>query len=214
MSLSAYLTVIVANLLGALSPGPDIILILRTATRSRRHAVAAAFGIQVGVLMWVSLTVLGAAALLTAFPEILDAVQIVGGGWLIWMGQGLVRSGWENRTSPPVGLAEAAAALGTVRHTFVQGLTTNLSNPKIVLFLAALVAPLLPAHPSVGTSVALILGLAWSSLALFSVLSFVVSTRAVRRKMLVATPFIDLSAGLFFLAAGAVLVVRGVTALV
>ena len=74
MSLSAYLTVIVANLLGALSPGPDIILILRTATRSRRHAVAAAFGIQVGVLMWVSLTVLGAAALLTAFPEILDAV--------------------------------------------------------------------------------------------------------------------------------------------
>lgn len=166
--------------------------------------------------MWVSLTVLGAAALLTAFPEILDAVQIVGGGWLLWMGQGLVRSGWENRTSPPVGLAEAAAALGTVHHTFVQGgLTTNLSNPKIVLFLAALVAPLLPAHPSVGTSVALILGgLAWSSLALFLVLSFVVSTRAVRRKMLVATPFIDLGAGLFFLAAGAVLVVRGVTALV
>src|SRR5699024_12294792 len=49
VSLSSLATIVVLNLLGALSPGPDTILITRLATKSRRHAIAAVTGIQVGV---------------------------------------------------------------------------------------------------------------------------------------------------------------------
>ncbi len=210
MTLSAYFTVILANLVGALSPGPDIILVTRMATRSRRHAVAAALGIQVGVLMWCSLTVFGAAALLTAFPEILGFVQMIGGAWLVRMGIKMVRGGLITRKYPPATLEEAEKSLGRLRHSFTLGLTTNLSNPKIVLFLAALVAPMLPAHPSAGTAIALILGLSLSSLALFLLLSMLISTERVRRRMLAWGPNIDIAAGAFFIIAGLGLVFNGV----
>lgn len=209
MSLSAFSTIIVANLIAAISPGPDLILITRIATKSRRHAVAAVLGIQIGVIMWCSLTVLGAAALLRTFPSILGLIQLVGGTWLVWLGWNMLRTGWAARTSPAVDLESAEASVGRLRHAFMQGLTTNLSNPKIVLFLAALVAPLLPEHPSLGIALLLIASLALSSLVLFLVLSFVISTNKIRRRMLAAGPWVDIGAGLFFIAAGATMVVSG-----
>lgn len=56
-------TIVGLNLVGAAAPGPDIVLITRTATKSRRHGWATAAGIQTGVLLWCTLTVFGFAAL-------------------------------------------------------------------------------------------------------------------------------------------------------
>ncbi|WIM67140.1 LysE family translocator [Corynebacterium breve] len=204
---------VLLNLAGAASPGPDIVLITRTAVRSRKHALATTLGIQVGVLMWCTLTVVGAAALLNAFPTILEFVQIIGGGWITWMGISMLRSGWAERDNPPVDTDEAEARLGSTRSSFWKGLITNLSNPKIVLFLAALVAPLLPPSPSVSTAVIVILALWLTSMALQVGIVLVVSTNAVREKMLRAGPYIDMGAGLFFLVAGVSLIVRGIVGL-
>ncbi|HZK31652.1 MAG TPA: LysE family transporter, partial [Corynebacterium sp.] len=137
--------------------------------------------------------------------------QVLGGAWLLWMGRGMLGSGWRNRTSPPVDLEEAESRLGTVGQAFRQGLTTNLANPKIVLFLAALIAPLLPRSPSLGVAVVVILALAWSALALHLTLSLVISTKAVRRRLLRAGPWIDICSGVFFLVAGVVLIFTGGT---
>lgn len=209
MSLSSLATIVVLNLLGAASPGPDVILITRLATKSRKHAIAAVTGIQVGVLMWTTLTVLGAAALLTAFPQLLGLVQLLGGSWLVYMGYSTFKAGWESRNAVPMSLAEQEASLGSVGHAFRTGLATNLSNPKIVLFLSALIAPLLPANPSIGVAITLVLAMSLSCYAMFVVISMVVSTKAVRRKLLAAGPWIDIAAGAFFMVAGLALVVTG-----
>lgn len=213
MTLSAYLTVIVANLIGAISPGPDTILVTRMATRSRRHAVAASTGIQVGLWFWVSLTVFGAAAFLMRFPHTLSWVQIIGGLWLLRMGVLMARGGWMMRKYPPTDLEELEAQSGTLTEAFTKGLTTNLSNPKAVLFFSALIAPMLPADPSLGTALALIAGLCLSAYVLFLVISVTVSTDRVRRRLLRATPWIDVAAGTFFMCAGAALIVAGVMSL-
>ncbi len=205
--------IIVVNLVGAASPGPDIILITRTATRSRRHALATVAGIQVGVLMWCTLTVLGAAALLTAFPWVLEFVQIIGGAWLMYLGASSVRGGLIERNNPPRDTSEAEARLGRLRHSFAKGLTTNLSNPKIVLFLAALVAPLLPPNPSWAVSMIVIVALWIPSMLLQAGLATLVSTHAVRNRLLRAGPYIDIAAGVFFVIAAVVLVWRGVVGL-
>ena len=107
---------------------------------------------------------------------------------------------------------EAAARLGSVGKVFRTGLATNLSNPKIVLFLAAMVAPLLPPHPPVWVSVALVLSLSLSSYLLFVFLSTVISTRAIRRRLLTAGPWIDIASGVFFVVAGCALVWAGIQA--
>lgn len=201
------------NLLGAASPGPDIILVTRTGTRSRTHAWATTLGTQTGVLLWCTLTVIGATALLNAFPWALEAVQVLGGAFLAWMGIGNVRSGWAERRKPPPNTVEAARRLGTPRASYIRGLTTNLANPKIVLGLSAMIAPLLPAHPSALTAVVVILALWLSSFALFAAYTQVISTERVRRRMLGAGPFIDIGAGCFFFVVGVVLFLRGALAL-
>lgn len=214
MTPAALGSLVLLNLVGAASPGPDVILITRQATRSRRHALATILGIHIGVLMWVSITVLGAAALLTAFPQAVDLVQIIGGAWLVWMGQNLLRGGLRDRNNPPADIAESVARLGTLGQSFRKGLATNLANPKIVLFLAALVAPALPPNPSPLTAVTVILTLSASSFVLFSVMATLVSTNAVRTRLLRLGWLIDALAGAFFIIAGCVLVVRGILGLV
>ncbi len=203
-------SLILLNLAGAASPGPDIMLVTRMATRSRRHALATTAGIQLGVIFWCTLTVLGAAALLNAFPAVLGLVQVLGGGWLMWMGRGMLVGGWRERVSPPLNIESAAARLGSLRATFWQGLTTNLSNPKIVLFLSAMIAPLLPREPGLGLAVLVVAVLSISSMLLQVSMAVLISTPAMRQKLLRAGPWIDIGAGLFFLVAGAVLVVNGV----
>lgn len=213
MSLADLAALALLNLIGAASPGPDVILVTRQATRSRKHAIASVLGIHVGVLLWCSLTVFGATALLTAFPAILEIVQVIGGAWLIYMGQGMIRGGWADRFHQPVDLQEAETRLGTLGQSFRKGVATNLANPKIVLFLAALIAPLLPASPSLGTALIVIGALAAGSFTLFMVMSVFISTTAVRNRLLRLGWLIDVVAGLFFLVVGIVLIVRGLTGL-
>lgn len=205
--------IVLLNLAGAATPGPDIVLLTRLATRSRRHAIAATLGIYVGAFFWITLTVLGAAAVLTAFPWLLELIQVAGGSWIMFMGYTTARQGWRDRANPPLDLDDAEERLGTTRDSFIKGLTTNLSNPKIVLFLAALVAPLLPPSPSIGTAAIVIFALWFTAFLLFISFSLVVSTNRVRRRLFSAGPYIDMGAGGFFIAAGTFLVVRGIVGL-
>ena len=202
------------NLVGAAAPGPDLVLLMRTATRSRRHAWAANLGIHTGAALWFALTVFGAAALLNAVPQAVSAVQVVGGAVLVWMGAVNLRGGLRDRDDPPAGLDEAVQRLGSVRSSYLRGLLTNLSNPKIVVALAAMIAPMLPASPSLATALVVLAALWLSSFALFGLIAQVTSAERLRRTFLLAGPYIDIAAGAFFIIVGTALVGRGLIGVV
>lgn len=202
------------NLVGAAAPGPDLVLLMRTATRSRRHAWAANLGIHTGAALWFALTVFGAAALLNAVPQAVSAVQVVGGAVLVWMGAVNLRGGLRDRDDPPAGLDEAVQRFGSVRSSYLRGLLTNLSNPKIVVALAAMIAPMLPASPSLATALVVLAALWLSSFVLFGLIAQVTSAERLRRTFLLAGPYIDIAAGAFFIIVGAALVGRGLIGVV
>lgn len=202
------------NLVGAAAPGPDLVLLMRTATRSRRHAWAANLGIHTGAALWFALTVFGAAALLNAVPQAVSAVQVVGGAVLVWMGAVNLRGGLRDRHDPPADLDEAVQRLGSVRSSYLRGLLTNLSNPKIVVALAAMIAPMLPTSPSLATALVVLAALWLSSFALFGLIAQVTSAERLRRTFLLAGPYIDIAAGAFFIIVGTALVGRGLIGVV
>ena len=133
MNWAGFAAMLGIHVVGMTSPGPDIFLILRMATRSRKHALAAVAGIVTGSTVWVTLTVVGVAAVLSTHPTLMGVIQLLGGAYLTYMGArmllGAVRGIRELNAggSPAVG----AAALGSLGGAFRQGLLTNLSNPKI-----------------------------------------------------------------------------------
>ena len=118
------------------TPGPDLLLLTRMATRSRRHALASVSGISTGLVLWVSLTVFGAAALLISYPVLESVIKLVGGVWLVWMGRGMIlaaRAQFRDRMNADI---DVDTIFGTPWKSYQQGLFTNLSNPKVVLYFA------------------------------------------------------------------------------
>ncbi|WP_295628123.1 LysE family translocator [uncultured Corynebacterium sp.] len=215
MNWAAFAAMLGIHVVGMTSPGPDIFLILRMATRSRRHALAAVAGIVTGVTVWVTLTVVGVAAVLATRPTLMGAIQLLGGAYLSYMGARMllgalagireVRAGG----AAPVG----AAALGSLGSAYRRGLLTNLSNPKIVLFFAAVLSQFMPVGAPMWVQLVYIAALVFSSLLWFGFIAVTVSTDVVVRRLVSAGPWIDLVAGLAFIALGLTFVWQGVATL-
>ena len=192
------------------TPGPDLLLLTRMATRSRRHALASVTGISTGLVLWVSLTVFGAAALLIAYPVLESVIKLVGG---VWLGRGMIlaaRAQFRDRMNADI---DVNTIFGTPWKSYQQGLFTNLSNPKVVLYFAAIIAPLMPAHPTMGDAVLIVLSIVASTFLGFSTLAFLLSTKAMRKRFVSAGPYIDMGSGIFFVIAGASLAINGIATL-
>jgi threonine/homoserine/homoserine lactone efflux protein len=118
--------------LAYLIPGPDMAVILRSATRGRRAGVAAATGAQLGLCVHMLLAVVGLSFVLARHPDVLTAIRVLGGAYLLYLGGRLILP--TLRRSKDVSAPPEEVSL---RSAFGQGLFTNLLNPKAVLFFAA-----------------------------------------------------------------------------
>jgi threonine/homoserine/homoserine lactone efflux protein len=126
------------------SPGPDFALTVRnTLARGRRAGLGTAAGVVAGQLVWEAATVAGLAALLIASRPAFLALRLIGAAYLVWLGLEALRAAW--RGAP----LRVRHARGTT--PLVQGLASNLGNPKMAVFFTSLL-------PQFGTSFAELAG--------------------------------------------------------
>ena len=128
--------------LGALGiillPGPNSLYVLSVATvRGVRAGYQGACGVFVGDSILLSLTALGAAGLLRAYPALFIAVKYAGAAYLTWVGLNLLRTAvgkWFSRggNESPV---SADAGQSHLQNPFKRALFVSLLNPKAILFL-------------------------------------------------------------------------------
>jgi threonine/homoserine/homoserine lactone efflux protein len=156
--MTAFLVIAVVVIV---SPGPDFALTVRnTVARGRTAGLATGAGVVSGQLVWACAAAAGVAALLVASRPAFLALRLVGAAYLIYLGvQALL-----------------AALHGTRAHSsserggspYVQGLVSNLGNPKMAIFFTSLL-------PQFGESFAVLLAhaLLFSSMTLMW-LAFVV----------------------------------------
>lgn len=162
--LAAFAGIIV---LGQFSPGPDMVLLTRTALREGSKAgVQMAVGITVGLVVHSTIAIGGVAVAFERLPMLRMVLQYVAAAYLLWLARGLVLSAWRFHRHD----RQPAPAVGANSHTpFIRGLLCNLFNPKVPLFLAAVCAPFLAGHdhpawwPAAIGSIVVILGIGlWS----------------------------------------------------
>ncbi|MFC7331059.1 LysE family translocator [Marinactinospora rubrisoli] len=150
-----------------LVPGPDMAVVTRSALAAgRAAALRTAGGVVLGLLTWGLLAVVGLAALLAASAEAFLVAKILGAGYLICLGAYTL---WQSRRGAPVPATSSDDPARNVGDPWLSGLTTNVLNPKIAVFYAAvlptLAPPTMPVHWSL-TLLVLIhaaLTLAWLS---------------------------------------------------
>ena len=199
------------------SPGPDVVQIIRLGARSTRAAVWAAIGSTTGLVVWTVASLAGLSALISATPQILVALQVLGGAYLLWMAYTSISSGvaerrasatvvgTEHRAPQPRGFSpDGIIKAGTA---YRMGLVCDLSNPKVVIFFGAIFANFI--DPGMGLGANALVG---SVLILESFLIFVgvaLSTRAVSKWMARHSSMVDIVSGVIFLLLGLVILIEG-----
>lgn len=157
MTFGSILTLLGVWVAAIISPGPDVVQITRQGARSKRAGVWAALGVMTGNTGWILASLLGLSALLTARPALLAWLQLIGGAYLTYLGVSSIRGGLATRRQSaravhadvPSGSRDSVTpevppkrtdADPTAGQAWRAGFTTNLANPKAVLFFGAVFA--------------------------------------------------------------------------
>jgi threonine/homoserine/homoserine lactone efflux protein len=116
-----------AALILALTPGPGMLYVLgRTLHGGQREGVLSALGTLVGGSVHVVAAAFGLSAVLATSALAFAIVRYAGAAYLIYLGISMIRS-----RNMKVEVAEEA---GTSHRQFLQGITTEVLNPKTALF--------------------------------------------------------------------------------
>ena len=119
-----------------LTPGADMMFALGQGLRSGRAGVMAALGVSAGGMIHALAAGLGLAALVAAYPAAYEIIRWAGVAYLLWLALQALRGDGASRASRPV------------PNAFRQGLIVNVLNPKVGIFMLALVPQFVdPARP-------------------------------------------------------------------
>jgi threonine/homoserine/homoserine lactone efflux protein len=147
------LTFAAVILLGAMSPGPDFVLVVRRAAVSGRWpGTLTALGVAAGVSFWAVAAATGVAALVALSEIGYAVVRLAGAGYLLFLG---IRALLAARRAGSVRIEPAGRARAGAWQCFRQGLVCNLFNPKAAVFFVALLPQFRPSGSGVGQTLAL-----------------------------------------------------------
>ena len=140
--LLVYVGIVVAIVL---LPGPDTAVVTKNALiHGREAALGSAIGANVGVSVWTLATALGVAAILRSSATVYDALKLVGAMYLVWIG---ARTLWDSRKGRGEGGGIAAPRRAIDgRGGFMQGLFSDLANPKVGIFFTSLLPQFVSPH--------------------------------------------------------------------
>jgi len=128
-----FFAFLIAGIALNLVPGQDTLYIVgRSLAQGRKAGLVSVLGVGSGCLVHITAAALGLYALLALCPIAFEAVVVLGGLYLIWLGI----STWMRRKRARPGVVPAARP-ESLWQVYRQGLLTNLLNPKIALFFLA-----------------------------------------------------------------------------
>ena len=138
MQLVELLAFGVTMAVGQLTPGPDMLLILKnTLNHGLQRGLVTIAGICTGVVVHVAAVYTGVALLVANSPNLFRWIQWFGAGYLLWVAWQLVRpataSSGERSDVDPKSRSLAKA--------YWEGLVTNLTNVKVMVLFTSLLAP-------------------------------------------------------------------------
>ncbi len=150
---------VAASLALIVTPGQDMLYVVsRSLAQGRLAGVCSALGVSLGILVHTALAALGVGALLHAVPSLFLALRIAGAAYLVYLGVRMLACA--PRMVP--GYRARAPLLTVVR----EGIVSNVSNPKIVLFFVAFLPQFVEPSSPHATRDLVFLGALYAALAL------------------------------------------------
>lgn len=141
MEFPAYLTFVIVSAAQSASPGPSTLFIVNNAIVHGWHrALGALSGDLVAIAMLATFSVVGLGALLETYPAAFLGLRLAGAAYIIWFGWTFLRPARHQAGA----MATETALAQSGRKLWLQSFGVGISNPKAVLFFAALFPQFLP----------------------------------------------------------------------
>jgi homoserine/homoserine lactone efflux protein len=155
MSLQTFLLYLAAWTLAALTPGPAVLCSMAQSVRyGFRSSLAGIAGIQSGNVLFFVCIAFGLGTLLAKATTAFTILRVAGAIYLLYLGTRIIISSFRR---PAVNEAAPAAALPAHRSLFLQGLLVQITNPKALLFVTALLPQFIDPHRPVIPQLAIFL---------------------------------------------------------
>ncbi|OUY05547.1 LysE family translocator [Acinetobacter populi] len=134
------MSIAMALILGAMSPGPSFICVAQNSiAKSRKHGLVTALGTGTGAAILGLLAVLGLQAFLLAVPSAYMLLKFMGGLYLLWLAYKILK-----HAKSPLNVEQTHTIQTHYWTTYRSGLLTQLSNPKTAIVMAGIFTALLP----------------------------------------------------------------------
>ena len=194
-AMTIFLSVAVAHMLAVASPGPDFAVVVRQSLAFGRAAgLWTALGIGCGITVHVAYGLFGLGWATERWPFLLDLLGWAGAAFLIWMGQGALRSQPSAEDT-----ASAPAEAGRWHRYWLIGLLTNVLNPKAMLFFVALFSAVVTGPVGPGLQWLLGLWLPLTTFAWFALVATLLSDPRLRTPLQKKAWLIDRGMGVVLL---------------
>ena len=145
MTLFTWLSLALVCLLGAMSPGPSLAIVVRhSVTSGTRAGAICALSHGFGIFLWAALMVSGLGALLLAQPTWFGGLRVLGAGFLLYLGCRALMT--QRGVAADTGQANSGGG-----EAAREGLFIALSNPKVAVFFAALFSQFIQPEATVKT---------------------------------------------------------------
>lgn len=207
-SLDRLIAFVVTATVVIVIPGPSVLFVIGRALGSgRRVAVLSVVGNALGEYVQVIAVALGVGVLAERSVAVFSALKILGGVYLLYLG---VRT-YRNRRSLAAAF-DAESEPPRDRRAFLEGLTVGATNPKTVVFLAAILPQFVTRAAGHVPLQILVLGLIFGLIALVSDTIWALAAGQLRQWFARSPRRLELvggAGGVAIFAVGAALLVSG-----
>ncbi|RFU87954.1 LysE family translocator [Streptomyces triticagri] len=150
------------SLLLIVIPGPSVLFVIgRALAQGRRAALTTVAGNTVGAYLLVVAVACGVGAIVERSLLVFTALKLTGAAYLVFLGV----KAWRERGSLPAAVAGVDAAQGG-RRTFWEGFAVGVTNPKTIVFFAAVLPQFVDRGQGHAVSQMLLLGLVFNVIAI------------------------------------------------
>ena len=147
---SLLVTFVLAGLILNITPGADFVFVTANSVAGgAKRGIAAAIGINAGIVVHVAAAAAGLSALLLTYPTAYAAIRYAGAIYLLYLAWQAFRAGAAN-------VKEGENLQWPWRKLYSRGIIMNITNPKVAIFFLAFLPQFAdPARGSVTTQMLL-----------------------------------------------------------
>ena len=186
--------------LGAISPGPSLVVVLRnTVLGGRILGVMTGVGHGIGLTVYAFIAVMGLSSILIANEQIFKSLQLAGALVLIWMAFNLITNYPSNSTK---------SYKSSQRRGFLEGFMISFLNPKILVFMVAVFSQFI--NPDITNYGRFIMAIVAGAIdtAWYVLVATVLASTSVVDKLRVHAIIIDRVIGLVLLLLATILIIK------